>query len=104
MILKYDLETRRTSNADGVDINIPGWGDPSVVEYVDPSKAEHGLYFNNIANMLVDDLGYVRNVSLRGAPYDFRKGPSKIFNITIKFNDINSISKLYSSLYHSCNK
>lgn len=26
--------------------------------------------------MLVNDLGYVEKLSVRGAPYDFRKGPS----------------------------
>jgi lysophospholipase-3 len=76
MKLIYNNETRKTTNSDGVEIKIPGWGDPFVVEYLDPSKVSPGAYFKDIANMLVKDLGYVRNVSLRGAPYDFRKGPS----------------------------
>ena len=76
MRLIYNNETRKTTNPDGVDIQIPGWGDPFVVEYLDPSKASPGSYFKDIGNMLVKDLGYIRNVSLRGAPYDFRKGPS----------------------------
>lgn len=74
--LNYDNVTRTTSNQPGVDIRIPGWGDPFVVEYIDPSKASPGSYYKDIGNMLVNDLGYVRNLSLRGAPYDFRKGPS----------------------------
>lgn len=77
MKLIYNNETRKTSNPDGVEIQIPGWGDPFVVEYLDPSKASSGAYFKDIGNMLVTDLGYIRNVSLRGAPYDFRKGPSE---------------------------
>ena len=36
----------------------------------------HGAYFKEIGNALVAN-GYVRNVSMRGAGYDFRKGPSK---------------------------
>lgn len=76
MKLTYDNVTRTTRNTAGVDIKIPGWGDPFVVEYLDPSKASPGSYFKNIGDMLVNDLGYVRNVSLRGAPYDFRKAPS----------------------------
>ncbi|CAL1688468.1 unnamed protein product [Lasius platythorax] len=75
--LNYDNVTRTTSNQLGVDIRIPGWGDPLVVEYIDPSKASPGSYFSDIGNMLVNDLGYVRNLSLRGAPYDFRKGPNE---------------------------
>ncbi|XP_058802629.1 phospholipase A2 group XV-like [Phymastichus coffea] len=77
MRLIYDNQTRKTTNPDGVDIRIPGWGDPFTVEYLDPSKASPGTYFKYIGDMLVKDLGYVRNVSLRGAPYDFRKGPDE---------------------------
>uniref|UniRef100_A0A0C9RIY1 PLA2G15_1 protein n=1 Tax=Fopius arisanus TaxID=64838 RepID=A0A0C9RIY1_9HYME len=76
MKLTYDNTTRTTSNTPGVDINIPGWGDPFMVEWLDPSKASPGGYFKDVGNMLVSDLGYVRNLSLRGAPYDFRKAPS----------------------------
>ncbi|XP_070164059.1 lysosomal phospholipase A and acyltransferase [Polyergus mexicanus] len=75
--LNYDNVTRTTSNQPGVDIRIPGWGNPLVVEYIDPSKASPGSYFSDIGNMLVNNMGYVRNVSLRGAPYDFRKGPNE---------------------------
>lgn len=75
--LIYNNETRTTRNQDGVDIRIPGWGDPLVVEYLDPSKASPGAYFKDIGNMLVTELGYIRNLSLRGAPYDFRKGPNE---------------------------
>ncbi|KAG7201541.1 hypothetical protein KM043_004292 [Ampulex compressa] len=77
MKLTYDNVTRTTRNQDGVDMRIPNWGDPLVVEYLDPSKVSPGLYFSSIGNMLISQLGYVRNVSLRGAPYDFRKGPSE---------------------------
>ena len=76
MRLIYDNVTRTTKNSEGVDIRIPGWGDPHVVEYLDPSGASPGSYFKDIGNMLVNDLGYIRNISLRGAPYDFRKAPS----------------------------
>ena len=76
MKLIYDNVTRTTRNQNGVDIRIPGWGDPFVVEYLDPSKASPGSYFKDIGNMLVNELGYIRNHSIRGAPYDFRKAPS----------------------------
>lgn len=75
--LTYDNVTRTTRNQDGVDIRVPGWGDPSVIEYLDPSKASPGAYFKDIGNMLVNELGYIRKLSLRGAPYDFRKGPNE---------------------------
>ena len=83
MKLIYDNDTRTTKSPDGVDIRIPGWGDPFVVEYLDPSKVSPGSYFKDIGNMLVSSLGYVRNVSLRGAPYDFRKGPGNEISMRI---------------------
>ncbi|XP_017889176.1 group XV phospholipase A2-like [Ceratina calcarata] len=88
MKLNYDNVTRTTKNQDGVDIRIPGWGDPLVVEYLDPSKASPGSYFKDIANMLVDQIGYVRNNSLRGAPYDFRKGPNENEELFKKLKDL----------------
>ncbi|GFG39948.1 hypothetical protein Cfor_09005 [Coptotermes formosanus] len=76
MRLVYDNVTRTTSNSKGVEIRIPGFGDTSTVEWLDPSHASQGAYFKDIANTLVA-LGYERNVSLRGAPYDFRKAPNE---------------------------
>ncbi|XP_014208657.1 group XV phospholipase A2-like [Copidosoma floridanum] len=83
--LIYNGRTRKTYCPDGVVTKIPGWGDTSTVEYLDPRIPSprqrvfgaHGSYFMEIANMLVDKLGYLRNVSLRGAPYDFRRGPDE---------------------------
>lgn len=74
--LEYDNVTRTTRTPEGVDIRVPGWGDPEPVEWLDPSHDSTGAYFNTIGDALVKE-GYVRNVSLRGAPYDFRKAPSK---------------------------
>lgn len=80
--LFYDNVTRTTSNNDGVDLRIPGFGDPFYVEWIDPSMASSGSYFKDIGNAL-SSLGYKRNVSIRGAPYDFRKAPSKSLKIII---------------------
>lgn len=69
--LIYDNNTRTTHNSPGVETRIPGWGNPEVVEWLDPTHAGSGAYFKDIGNALVAN-GYVRNVSIRGAPYDFR--------------------------------
>lgn len=69
--LIYDNKTRTTSNPPGVETRVPGWGDPQSVEWIDPTRAGSGAYFKDIGNALVAN-GYVRNVSIRGAPYDFR--------------------------------
>ena len=62
----------------GVDIRVPGWGNPKYVEYLDSSEDTTGLYFGKIADKLVKS-GYVRGRNLFGAPYDFRKAASKSF-------------------------
>lgn len=76
--LTYDNETRTTQNTAGVSIRIPGFGQSDVVEWLDTSftKPLGGAYFKDLANALVAN-GYRRNLTLRGAPYDFRKAPSK---------------------------
>ena len=74
--MEYDNVTRTTHSPEGVTIRVPGFGNSSTVEWLDPSHASQGSYFKDIANILVE-LGYRRDDgSLRGAPYDFRKGPS----------------------------
>lgn len=85
--LYYDNVTRTTHNSPGVELRIPGWGDPFVVEWIDPTKNSAGSYFKDIAKALYD-MGYERNKSLRGAPYDFRKGPSKLQHVIMNFDSI----------------
>lgn len=75
--LIYDNVTRTTRNPDGVEIRVPGWAGTETVEWLDPSHASTGSYFTDVANTLVQ-LGHVRNSTMRGAPYDFRKAPSKL--------------------------
>lgn len=77
--LVYDNVTRKTSNMEGVETRIPGFGATETVEWLDPSHASSGTYFKDIANLLVG-LGHVRNQTLKGAPFDFRKAPSKFRN------------------------
>lgn len=77
--LIYDPVARTTSNSPGVTIRIPGFGRSDVVEWLDPSitKSLAGAYFKDVGNLLVAH-GYERNVTLRGAPFDFRKSPSRL--------------------------
>lgn len=80
--LYYNKKTRTTTNTPGVETRIPGWGDPEVVEWIDPTKNKAGAYFKDIANVLID-LGYERRHNILGAPYDFRRAPSKCCGIAI---------------------
>lgn len=78
MRLIYNPINRTTSDNEGVTIRIPGFGQSEVVEWLDPgyTKSLAGAYFKDVANALVHK-GYERGVNIRGAPYDFRKAPSK---------------------------
>ncbi|BFZ19520.1 hypothetical protein BsWGS_22559 [Bradybaena similaris] len=81
MRLRYDPVTRTTHDGPGVDIRTTGFGDTASVEYLDPEPATHYLskmtYFSHIVADLVA-LGYTRNVSVRGAPFDFRRAPNEL--------------------------
>lgn len=102
MKLSYDNLSRTTKNSPGVDIRVPGWGTVSTMDVVDTTpiinQYDFGYYFYQIIQALVTR-GYDRNKNMYGAPYDFRKGPSK-FRISIshqknkKQNEFNS-SKLF---------
>lgn len=80
MRLTYSNVTRETSNTPGVETGLPKWGDTDDMEWVDSTpiidNLDYGAYFYYIAAALVKR-GYVRGDTLFGAPYDFRKGPSK---------------------------
>ncbi|XP_015921524.1 lysosomal phospholipase A and acyltransferase [Parasteatoda tepidariorum] len=77
MRLVYDNNTRTTSNAPGVSIRVPDFGNTSSVDWLDPSQISPSSYFINIIQMLVAE-GYTRGLNIRGAPYDFRKAPNEM--------------------------
>lgn len=85
--LIYDNKTRTTSNPPGVDIRVPGFGNSETVEWLDPSHAATGLYFNIVAATL-SAMGYNRNTSIRGAPYDFRKAPNENQDYFVKLKKL----------------
>ncbi|CAH8549462.1 unnamed protein product [Dicrocoelium dendriticum] len=68
------------------EIIFPGWGDTRNLEYLDDSKHVLGRQFNTFVTSLVNTSFYRRNLSIRGAPYDFRKTPheNKMFMINLK--------------------
>ncbi|XP_023217052.1 group XV phospholipase A2-like isoform X1 [Centruroides sculpturatus] len=101
MRLIYDNKTRMTTNAPGVDIRVPGFGNTSTVEFLDPSQISPSTYFSAIVNMLVSK-GYTRGVDVRGAPYDFRKAPNELKdylenleNLIVETYKMNGRQKVY---------
>lgn len=96
--LYYDNETRTTHNAPGVTTRITGWGSSDTVEWLTDTHSPMTGYFKDIGNVLVE-LGYERNFSIRGAPYDFRKAPSNYFNLQLFFFLINLLFILIFVLF-----
>lgn len=74
--LKYDNVTHKTSNNDGVEVRIPGFGNTTTVEWLDPSQRFFSIYFSKIVEKLTLQ-GYKRGVNIHGAPYDFRKAANE---------------------------
>jgi lysophospholipase-3 len=67
MRLTYNSTTKKTSNLEGVETDIPGFGQTATVEFFDASGFSYSSYFAPIIKSLVT-LGYTRGVNLRGAP------------------------------------
>lgn len=68
--------TGASANAPGVMTRVPHWGSTAGLEELDPSLPAHAsAAFYHVAEALVNTEGYARNVTLRGAPYDFRYTP-----------------------------
>ena len=74
----YNETTNRMENTPGVYVKIPGFGNTSSIEYLDPSLSHPGEYFAPFVQNIVDKFGYKRGVNIRGAPYDFRYGPGNV--------------------------
>nr|XP_056718304.1 phosphatidylcholine-sterol acyltransferase [Euleptes europaea] len=69
----YNRTTQRMSNAPGVHVRVPGFGKTYSVEYLDKSKLVG--YMHTLVQHLVNN-GYVRDHTVRAAPYDWRAGPN----------------------------
>ena len=53
MKLVYDPVTHRSSDNPGVETRIPGFGNTSTVEYLDPSQRFFSVYFANLVTQLI---------------------------------------------------
>uniref|UniRef100_A0A8C7IPI3 Lecithin-cholesterol acyltransferase n=1 Tax=Oncorhynchus kisutch TaxID=8019 RepID=A0A8C7IPI3_ONCKI len=66
--------TGKTSNSAGVTVRVPGFGQTYSVEFLDTNKLAG--YFHTMVTHLVN-IGYVRNETIRAAPYDWRIAPNE---------------------------
>ncbi|CAD5114306.1 unnamed protein product [Dimorphilus gyrociliatus] len=86
--LIYNETTKISESPKGIKTRIPGWGETTTLEYVDPSWTAWiwgnlGTYLSPLVSSLLA-LGYKRGRDLRGAPYDWRKGPHSQIDFFIK--------------------
>ncbi|KAK8391238.1 hypothetical protein O3P69_017126 [Scylla paramamosain] len=96
MRLVYDNTTRTTRNSPGVMTRVPGFGSTSTVEWLDPSHHYPTSYFYDVVEAMVKSpLGYVRDSTIRGAPYDFRKAPNE------QKNYFKALKHMTESMYNS---
>ena len=73
--LSVNATTGRSTNAPGVETRVPYWGSTEAFEELDPAVPFHATAaFRQLVDAFVA-AGYERNVTLRGAPYDFRHTP-----------------------------
>ncbi|XP_053741102.1 phosphatidylcholine-sterol acyltransferase [Synchiropus splendidus] len=72
--LVYNRTTRRSSNSPGVEVRVPGFGQTYPIEFLDFNNLAG--YFHTMVQHLVN-IGYVRNATIRGAPYDWRYTPNE---------------------------
>ena len=69
-----DATTGRCHNQEGVSTRVPGFGNTTTIEYLDPDTPKwftSTQYFNTLVEYFVKQ-GYVRGKTIRGAPYDWR--------------------------------
>ncbi|KAF5399114.1 Phosphatidylcholine-sterol acyltransferase (Lecithin-cholesterol acyltransferase)/ Phospholipase A [Paragonimus heterotremus] len=75
--LKFDRKLNKSYDNENYEITFPGWGETYSVEYLDEFPHVFGDYFHDIVNELVKDPFFKRNISVHGAPYDFRRAPNE---------------------------
>ena len=69
--LVFDLEAQSFHDNPRVNIQVPGFGSTSGVEYLNPGLINTVQYFHKFVKYFVDR-GYKRGVSIGAAPYDWR--------------------------------
>eukprot|EP00095_Tigriopus_kingsejongensis_P000920 maker-scaffold186_size273091-snap-gene-1.37 protein:Tk00920 transcript:maker-scaffold186_size273091-snap-gene-1.37-mRNA-1 annotation:"1-o-acylceramide synthase precursor" len=86
--LDYDNVTRTTRNQPGVETKVLGFGNLTVVEYLDPQFTWATEYFSYITWDLYKYLGYENMKDIFSAPYDFRKAPNEMGDFFKKFKQL----------------
>lgn len=78
MRLYYDRATRTTYNTPGVKIRPVNFGSLDSVDYLDSYRIAKTDYFDRIISTIEKNNGFIRNVNMVGAAFDFRKAPNEL--------------------------
>lgn len=89
--LVYNRTTRRSTNSLGVQVRVPGFGQTYSIEYLDYNRLAG--YFYTMVEQLVS-VGYIRNETVRGAPYDWRLAPNENAEYLTKLQNL--VEEMYN--------
>ncbi|CAH8591563.1 unnamed protein product [Schistosoma turkestanicum] len=84
--LQHDPRTYESFDSNECNVTFPGWGDTWSVEYL--SQYLPFDYFGSLVSEMTKDKFYVRNYTIRAAPYDFRKSPGDNKEFVKKFKTL----------------
>ncbi|VDP30497.1 unnamed protein product [Schistosoma margrebowiei] len=86
--LIYDPKTKKTKDRELCNVEFPGWGDTWASEYLSEEKYPLTSYMKSLVQSLTEDKFFVRNKTLRSAPYDFRKAPNENEKYFVKLKEL----------------
>ncbi|CAH8591602.1 unnamed protein product [Schistosoma turkestanicum] len=95
--LRLNPVTFNSEDTDTCRVVFPGWGGTHAMEYLQTNTFQFFNYFGRLVNSLIQNKFFIKNFTLRGAPYDFRKLPYE----NIDF--MNKLKLLVEETYENAN-
>ncbi|CAH8551001.1 unnamed protein product [Dicrocoelium dendriticum] len=86
--LTYLNTTHRSYDSEEYEVVFPGWGDTTNIEFFDESQKVFGRNYNALLKELLKTPFYQQNISIRGAPYDFRRAPHENEKFMSQFKEL----------------
>ncbi|KAH8863505.1 Phosphatidylcholine-sterol acyltransferase [Schistosoma japonicum] len=75
--LHYNPMTLNAEDNSECHVVFPGWGDTKTVEYLQTKGFKFFNYFGSLINAITKNKFFIKNFTIRGAPFDFRKLPNE---------------------------
>ncbi|XP_011628030.1 lecithin-cholesterol acyltransferase-like 1 isoform X2 [Amborella trichopoda] len=96
MTLYYDPKAKDYHNAPGVETRVPHFGSVLSLRYLDPNLKHITAYMEPLISS-IEDIGYIDEENLFGAPYDFRYG----LNSSVGSKFLKDLKTLIENAYFS---